>query len=567
MIQGESVGHLSGTLDVARYAERSYWGGGPPSYPVTNVVRSSETPENILTTYAGLWAIWELEHAANASNPPSESPEARAVLDLTRRIERLLASPVLRPCRSAASDVLRRDADEGLVEQVESRLRRGEIAHSEPYEGIVDLVKRLRESQPSGLAGDGTWSFYDESFDTRLFELWTAFALAKGISDALRVDLPPLAPEWRGSGLAFTWERPTGTLELFMQKSLHVIENSKRSRWRREGAPGRLGGIPDIVIRATNRNSSSRWAIIDAKLRQRSGPPAEELYKVLGYFGNYELEDDPYGAIVFHAPSAEEPNTMTYVPEDENGRLVATALNPANLDQVRQGLTEVVDMVLALLGISALPQMDSQVEGGEAYIERLLVEMRVVAGQILPGSLDESRRRVLAMVGEETWDRLGSDIQDMLATGEHVGFTLDQQRGDFSGPVLSLIVPLEILVHEYLWLPATAGDSASQSARRRTIGQIVSAIFDALDGAEDARSEALRNEIVRKSLPEVALRGALYSLRDINRDFRNRAAHKEKMSWRDWNEIFARILTRDRVLPNLLHALQVGSSVRSSDDN
>lgn len=561
----ESVGHLAGTLDVPRYASRSYWDGGPPTYPVTNVYRSSLTPENVLTAYSALWMQRELREALEGCDAPPRAPETQAATELDGHFDRLLSIPALADCRSAATDVLRRDAEESLLNAVEIRLRRGEVAHDEPYRAVLGAMTKLREVGPTGLPGSQAWSFYDEAFDTRLFELWCVFSVARALSSALATEVPPVDPDWWGSGLTFTWRRPSGTLELYMQKSLHLVDDTKQRRWRRKDTGIHLRGIPDIVVRGVTHEGVSRWAILDAKLRQRSGPPSEELYKVLGYFSHYILEHDAQGAILFYAPDQSEPNVRVYVPDPADaGLLIATALNPSDRQQSMDGLAEITDMILSLLSLPpAQPSDSSSLSDGEAYVARLVEEMRAAKVQITPTSLDASRRRLSALLGNDVWERLDVDCRDMLATGEHVGFTLDQEGGDFSGPVLSLVSPLEVLLHDQLWLPATEGLSRREKQNRQTLGEVIDAVTRALDGQGTPLGDAIRQEVQRRRISVPKLRLSLDALRRINRDFRRRAAHREKLTSQDWNVAFRCVIAQERVLPELLEVLGVPSSSAS----
>lgn len=557
----ESVGYLAGTLDVSRYVARPYRDGGPPTYPVTDVYRSSVTPENVFAAYSALWMRQELTEALEGSDAPPQSPESQAATELMANFGRLLTIPTLADCRAAATDRLRAGTGEALAEETENRLRRGEVAHPDPYQVLLEVMGHLEESGPSGLPGTQAWSFYDEAFDTRLFELWCAFTVATELSRALATEVPPIQPGWTGSGLTFRWQRPNGTFELYMQKSLHSIDDYRKRRWKRRDDNRYLGGIPDIVVRGVTLEGTSRWAILDAKLRQRSGPPTEELYKILGYFDNYNLNDDPHGSILFYTPDDSDAISRVYVPDsDHPGALIATALNPADREQVQAGMVEVTDMLLSLLSLPPSAPRDESYSPAEAYLARLVEEMRSAKGQIAPDTLDASRRRLAALLGNDTWHCLDFDCRDMLATGEYVGFTLDPQGGDFSGPVLSMVSPLEVILHEHLWIPATEGLSNRQRQNRQTLGQVVDSVSQSLDGADSPLGEAIRVEVQERSLSESALREALEELQNVNRDFRRRAAHREKLTAEDWNLAFNRVVGQGRVLPRLLEALDVHPS-------
>lgn len=93
-----------------------------------------------------------------------------------------------------------------------------------------------------------------------------------------------------------------------------------------------LGGIPDIVAHAIRREDGrERFAVIDPKLRQRSGAPVEELYKILGYLDNFGLRDNPSGAILYHTTRTDDLPAFLLAPTNGPDRLLALALNPARV--------------------------------------------------------------------------------------------------------------------------------------------------------------------------------------------------------------------------------------------
>lgn len=571
LTSSESVGHLGGTLDVPTYTTRMFFDGGPTVYPISEVRRSVLTPENRMTAYAALWMIQELKFGLSASNAPAESPEAKRAEELRHQFLAALALPTLAPCRQGAAETLSRGFSEQLLAEVEARLRRGEIGHGYRYQRLYDVLRRLQDQGPTGEAGDATWSFYDNAFDTRLFEIWCLLATAKALSHALSEDLPDLEDAWTGSGLAFRWERPAGVLEMFSQKSLPLIDEKFMARWVREGTRKAMRGIPDIVVRGEHRVTGEvRVALLDAKLRQRSSPPTEELYKLLGYFDNFGLAHDPQGAILFHDPTSTETDVATFVPVGGGlGRLIATPLNPSNAGQTEAALVDVTDMLLSLLQLPPASPHDeapanensstpADIGGlGEAHVSRIIDELRALKAQLLPGDLLASRRRMETALGQFTWSCLTADAQDMLATADQVGFNMATDA-DYSGPVLGTVCPLEILLDSELIVPARGRLSSAEGKKiGPMLGQQVHSVLHALDGDSGAHHQAVRDEVSARNLDTADLRKAMTLLGELNRNQRRRAAHKEKLSASDWYEVYQAVIARDSLLSLMVLALKV----------
>lgn len=554
----ESVGELTGTLDVSRFVARPpVVGGGPPSYPIIDVRRSAHTPENVLGGYAALWMIQELLESLDGSDATPASPEATLVRERVERFYVVLARPALSESRRAAREILVRGSDENLIERVEERLRRREVGNPEPYQALLDFVLGLRHHGPNGGIGDGEWSFYDEAFDARLFELWCLHGLALAISRALAVSPPKLPEHWEGGGLSFQWERPAGVLELHYQRSPGNVGTGRTSRWLRTDAEKAIRGIPDFVVRAIgSETGEERLAIVDAKLKQRSGPPSEELYKVLGYFDNFGLDESPRGAILYHAP--QEKNPLTYVYEDKGrrGRLIATALNPSDEGQATGGFAPVAEMILDLLAIPALPLINGSDEPNEEQIIRQrLDELRAQTAHLSPQTVDASKRRLMAALGGECWHSLDEDSHTMLATAEHVGFLLGEDA-DLSGPVLGLVSAMEtVLDTRLLKVAARSHPEVGALSKGQTLGQTINMLTNALDGSKGSTSEALRETLSNGGISHVRLRETLGNLSKVNTTYRIPAAHKEVLRPQHWDDAYSLIITGRALLPELVTVL------------
>lgn len=567
LAQTESVGELQGSLDIGRYAARPPTGGGPPTYPILDVRRSSETPENVMCAYVALWMHEEMSQALESSDATADSPESLLVVDTLERFQTALATPALGEGLGSAHDVLMRGTQDQLLERVEERLRRREVGNPEPYEDLLAALLDLHQHGPTGGVGEELWSFYDETFDARLFELWCLCRLGGAVSEALAVERPSLVSDWRGGGLTFRWSRPVGTLELHYQRSL-TTTSAAQPRWTRSESGKTLRGIPDFVVKAHTHEGEERVALLDAKLRQRSGPPTEELYKVLGYFNNFALDRAPRGAILYHAPQEYEPLTYTYEDVGSAGVLMATALNPSNEDQVVQGLKPVAEMVVGLLGLTPLAPRDAG--SGRSTVEEVvrhrLAELEAIAVTLSPQTLVASKKRMKAALGEPCWASLGEDAQKMMATAEHVGFYLDSDA-DFSGPVLGLLAPLEAVLQERLIEPAkTAHPEIPGFQRTLTLGTTIDMVYNAVDGSRGAASEALREVLDGYRVPYPTFRATVDLLRHLNVEYRRPAAHKEVLSEQQWLNVYGEVVVGRALMGEVVDFLRLDSPAEANSE-
>ncbi|WNI30332.1 hypothetical protein [Streptomyces sp. ITFR-6] len=578
----ESTGHVTGQLDVSRYLMRLGAVTDVPTYPVLTVRRTEHTPENVLAAYAARWILRELHTCVAAIRIPSTGPEHRRYQEERQALERVLRLPWLIACAPAAAQVRHRRAERDLLASVKRRLHRREIANTAPYAELVDWVERVLAGEPVVDSGDLEWDFYDDRFDTRLFELWCLRMLAVGISRQLVVPVPDLDPGWRIDRPAYTWHQYAGSIELYFQRSLPRVAPGRRARWRRDDGTS-LGGVPDMVIRAVRPDepASERFAVIDPKLRQRGGPPAEELYKVLGYLDNFGLSSSPLGAILFQTTDTEDLTGYIYrafSPEgggadhgsdaSGDGKLYAVRLNPAAPDASHIALAPLVTTVLGMLDIPRLDQYANEQptnDEGERFYRAKQAELQACAATIPPQLLNQSRHRVRMALGDTRWQTLGGQTQAMLATAEHIGFSLlagsDARQGmvdDYSGPVIGVCASIESVLHDCVITPATSHDTAlHEDCGRATLGNVIRIIEDSLNGISNPQPKhlAVLAHLNAAGIDKDAVRDLVQPLRRISQNFRNPAAHRHVLTQQTWSRLWQIAVSEDRILARVIDAV------------
>ncbi|MFD3544160.1 hypothetical protein ACFWUW_00810 [Streptomyces sp. NPDC058655] len=574
----ESTGQVTGQLDVSRYLMRLGAVTDVATYPVLTVRRTEHTPENVLAAYATRWLLRELHTSVAAVRVPPTGPEHRRYQEERQSLERALRLPWLMACIPASTQVRHHRAERDLLASVKRRLHRREIANAAPYAELVDWVERALAGEPVVDSGDLEWEFYGDQFDTRLFELWCLRILAVEISRQLVVPVPDLSPGWRNGQPAYTWHQFAGTIELYFQRSLPRVAPGRRARWRRDdGMP--LGGVPDMIVRTVRPEdpASERFAVIDPKLRQRGGPPAEELYKILGYLDNFGLSSRPLGAILFQTTDTEDLTGYLYRacgPDGDgsdavsDGALYAVRLNPTALAASQNALAPLVTDILGLLSIPRLDlyaDEDPTSDGPERFYRAKQAELQAYAGTIPSHLLNQSRHRVRMAIGDTRWQALGDQAQAMLATAEHIGFallagseSLPGTTDDYSGPVIGVCASIESVLHDWVITPATAHDSALQeSCGKATFGTVISLIEDSLKGINNPQPKhlAVRAYLDGSGIDTDAIRDLVQPLRRISQNFRNPAAHRHVLPQQTWTRLWQIVVSEDRILTRVIDAV------------
>lgn len=338
-VDDETVGMVRGRLDVQRYLRSQGKREAPRRYPVVVVDRSHATPENVLAMYATGWVLRELD-VADDIVLPANAPERGELRERRLSLARTLHHPVLADARGVAETVWRSGHLEQLLDSVEARVVGGHLARPEPYGALVEWVRTFdTEALPE--ADDVEWSFYDERFDTKLFEIWMLDRLERAL--APKLGRPSMRPLWdRGVNPTFLWKQGLATVALHFQRALS--SGSGDPVWRRVEPPAVFDGVPDITVVISTTRSGEAIAYVDAKLRQRDHHPTEELYKLLGYFDNTGSRAARHGAIVYYRPDGVAVETFV---DEHGGHMLSVGVGPSGDYQV--GFDKIAEMILEML--------------------------------------------------------------------------------------------------------------------------------------------------------------------------------------------------------------------------
>jgi hypothetical protein len=543
LVPVDSVGVVTGQLDTQKYLERLASKEVPFSYPTVAIERAHLTPENVLTTYAAVWLEQELRSVTQALLLPKYGPELRAVGSVLADLRRVMALPAFSICRPAVRSLFRQRNEANLITTVERRLSAGHVAEPAMYRAVVDWLKRSLAGEPLPELGDIDWQFYDERFDTKLFEIWCLRLVADELLSQLGPPLAPMAPlTRRASGPLLEWHFGPSRVRLYFQAALAKLGTEGTVRWQfTEGSSGYLRGFPDLAIEVRGFADKRTVILVDPKLRQRASAPAEEIYKILGYFGNLRTEQPPLGAIIYYQPGG----TTSYRLETDNGGvLYALGVDPVMPGPSRSVLAQVAQLTLAATGISdslisrirAASDADpaEAQEIATAVRQEATVQAMLQAAAQLPEPTLNPYRKSCATLLANIWPALSAETQTMLVTAEYFGMTAPDDA-DHSGPLLGLAATCERFLYERL-LSRLIAHRAQVLDADATFGAAIRWISDA--GRTHPRSP--EGDFIRSAMSSgrfgdlAALSRLTGDLRQLNVRYRIPAAHRDVVSHDLW---------------------------------
>ncbi|SDQ03722.1 hypothetical protein [Arthrobacter crystallopoietes] len=556
----ESVGAIRGRLDLPRYIREQGRISVPRRYPVRLVERENATPENVLAAYAAHWISRDLESIPDSLLPP-KSPEKRDLNRLREGLERSLGLPLLAGTTPHAMEVWRRSSLPVLLEQVEGRLDAGHVASPEPYRELAEWISETLRGQTVAEVGDREWSFYDARFDTKLFEIWCLYELAKALTKLLG------DPETSASSLAarrkgplYEWKIGAGKLRLYFQASLADLSEDSTVWSFKAGATGKLRGFPDIAVTA-DTVAGHGLVILDPKLRRRPNrAPTEELYKLLGYFGNLKHPGPPLGVIFYYSPGSRPYYKLT---SGENGELHALGLDPETGSQAAFEVAAEIAIKAAALQDRALEAVrssiqksqDSPEENTAALQQIIAVEtMRSAAKSVAPAGLSSTSKATSTAL-RSIWGQLSSQTQTMIVTAEYFGLDAPPEA-DHSGPLLGLAAAFELTLHEHIFIPAAGGNTTSMDTSL-TLGRQLRILDDALRSRRSPESEPIQRFFQHKPADVRQLLRVVRDAKRMNREYRVPAAHAYVISQSTWADGREFILdARSGILVRLIKSLE-----------
>lgn len=537
----ESVGDLRGTLDMTRYLRTRLRPESPRRYPVRVINRRFTTPENIAAAYAALLMARDLADAPLHVLPPG-APEYRSVLAGMAQLHRWLAMPAFGQNRDEAIQVRRHRRVDEVIGRARRRIDGGRVAGHERYSRLLDWLETAERRTADTAAGQVDWSFYDERFDTKLFEIW-------GLGRLIQACEVVMGPPTQAAGSLLerarspirSWNFGAVKVRLYFQPGLSRL-SGEPAVWKiTEPVTSYLAGFPDLGVTITPVGQAPIVVLVDPKLRRRDSAPSDELYKLIGYFGN--LPPQPVkGAILYYSPSG----ATTYrLDKAGGGDLLAIGIDLGDDAATTAQFARVAEMIRATAAVpKGLITKLAGVAGDRETAEEVMTSIRqqlavqtmeAAAAVLAPASLAPVEKTTSASLAA-FWDRLSPDLQRMIVTAEYFGATAPKDA-DHSGPLLGLAAACEGVLADMLFqaLSIKRDDLFPNGA---TFGTMIHWLTDSgRRSPRDEQGRYLYGEMVRNpSINQKLVWHMTSDLRMLNVAYRIPAAHRELVSQTLWAE-------------------------------
>lgn len=488
-------------------------------------------------------------------------------------------------CQNSANQIMKSYGDhypEDLWNLIISRMHKGKIRNSHIYKQIFDWYNTYKYGSVLELNVQKISILrYSDDFSNRLFELWCLYYIKETfISYFNAVLLEENNIMKGGDGFVYKLSIPTGgILEIYYQKGAALYWNSEDEliwKYIKDGNRRSLRGIPDISIRYSAKEDA--LVMIDIKNRIRTaGANSEEIYKMIGYFGNFRAAFEErfskgvkkQGALIFRndfTPSDE------YLESDNGYRLMTISAGIS--DDLEINMNQFKKLCKFVLDVQGIDGTTSEIMGSfsqvqkrigsftnseSEYIYELSEKNHATIQQLFSyGDLAQQLPRYKDKLETDHFPHIWRDLprktQEILAMAECLYSGVSAcETADYAPICLEYCRALEVEMNELIFGPFKATLNVNQLAQRNYF-------YDKLKESRDmtlGECVFLLDKCSHRSHPLIELRRkiqhdikqntklfneAVDILRTLNEKVRRLSAHTTVMTYDDL------ILTRQRVL-------------------
>jgi len=594
------AGEIQGRLNVGKYTKNIAQARFPKEYPCVVKSRTYASPENIYVIFIINNVLKMLDEFKRflLSKGNAAFSELALIEHHFRAFKVFSKKAYFKECQDSANQIMKSYGDhypDDLRNLIVSRIHKGKIRNSHIYKQIFDWYNTYKYGSVLELSTQKLSVLrYSDDFANRLFELWCLYSIKETFVssfDAVLIEENNIMDV--GDGFVYKLSVPTGgVLEIYYQKGASLYWDTEDEliwKYIKDGSSRGLRGIPDISIRYIAKEDA--LVMIDIKNRVRTaGANSEEIYKMIGYFGNFKKAFEErfsngvkkQGALIFRndlIPSDE------YLESDSGYRLMTISAGISdnqeiNMSQFKklckyvldvQGIDGTTSEIMGSfsqaqkkIGSSIDPESDEYIfelnERNHATIQQLFSYGDLA--QQLPGYKDKLETDHFPHV----WNSLSVKTQDILAMAEclYSGVS-DCETADYAPICLEYCRALEVEMNELIFGPFKAASNVNSLAQRNyfydklkeprdmTLGECVY-LLDKCSHRTYPLVE-LRRKIQHDIKHNAKLLGDVVDiLRDLNETIRRLSAHTTVMTYDDL------VVTRQRVLgignPNLFYVLR-----------
>lgn len=582
------AGEIQGRLNVGKYTKNIAQARFPKEYPCVVKSRTYASPENIYVIFIINNVLRMLDEfkrfLLNKGN--ADFSELALIKGHFRTFKVFSKKAYFKECQDSANQLMKSYGDyypDDLQNLIASRIHKGKIRNSHIYKQIFDWYNTYKYGSVLELSTQKLSVLrYSDDFANRLFELWCLYCIKETFVssfDAVLIEEKNVMNV--GDSFVYKLSVPTGgTMEIYYQKGANLYwttEDELIWKYIEDGSGRVLRGIPDISIRYTAKEDA--LVMIDIKNRVRTaGANSEEIYKMIGYFGNFKTAFEErfsksvkkQGALVFRndfTPSDE------YLESSNGYRLMTISAGISdNLEINTNQFKKLCKYVLDVQGIDgttseimgsfsqAQKMIGSSIDSeSDEYIFELNEKNHATIQQLfscgdLAQQLPEYKDKLEADHFPHIWNSLSEKTQDILAMAECLYSGVSAcETADYAPICLEYCRALEVEMNELIFGPFRATSNVNLLAQRNHF-------YDKLKESRDmtlGECVFLLNKCSHRSYPLIELRrkiqhdikhnakllsDAVDIMRNLNETVRRLSAHTTVMTYDDL------VMTRQHVL-------------------
>lgn len=594
------AGEIQGRLNVGKYTKNIAQARFPKEYPCVVKSRTYASPENIYVIFIINNVLKMLDEFKRflLSKGNAAFSELTLIEHHFRAFKVFSKKAYFKECQDSANQIIKSYGDhypDDLRNLIVSRIHKGKIRNSHIYKQIFDWYNTYKYGSVLELSTQKLSVLrYSDDFANRLFELWCLYSIKETFVssfDAVLIEENNIMDV--GDSFVYKLSVPTGgVLEIYYQKGASLYWDTEGEliwKYIKDGSSRGLRGIPDISIRYIAKEDA--LVMIDIKNRVRTaGANSEEIYKMIGYFGNFKKAFEErfskgvkkQGALIFRNDfiSSDE-----YLESDSGYRLMTISAGISDNQEINMSqFKKLCKYVLDVQGIDgttseimgsfsqAQKKIGSSIDSeSDEYIFELNERNHATIQQLfsygdlakqLPGYKDKLETDHFPHV----WNSLSVKTQDILAMAECLYSGVSAcETADYAPICLEYCRALEVEMNELIFGPFKATSNVNSLAQRNyfydklkeprdmTLGECVF-LLDKCSHRAYPLVE-LRRKIQHDIKHNAKLLGdAVDILRDLNETIRRLSAHTTVMTYDDL------VMTRQRVLgignPNIFYVLR-----------
>lgn len=583
-------GEIHGHLQVQRYLKSKTQIRYPKEYPCQIKVRTSVTPENIFLIYIVDYVVRLLNLFTKILHNyigSTYSTEKALIEEYKKAFSAFVRKNYFKEC-AVSLEAIRKKYDEfpeNILSAIKIRAAKGKIRNYQAYEKIFEWYwKYKRGTVTFDLRKNLNILRYSDDFCNRLFELWCLYSIKKTFIEDFGMTLISERNIMNNDNQSVFSLRSTtdGIVDIFYQKGANLYWDDKiKPVWKyidSEGNKKRLAGIPDISIKYTA--STDSMVMIDLKNRIRSaGNNSEEIYKMIGYFTNFEnmfnyvysSEIKKQAILIYrndYAPFTEQ------LVSDDNNLLNTYSVSPSSKEKLNTNQFKLIcQCILDTQGIDgktsevlgnykkekeALSSMAND-EDADSIIYQIseknhqLISNLFTFGELaeeLPKQMDLLRQNYFPHI----WDNMSQKTKEILAMADCLFSGMKEcNNADYAPICLEYCRGLEVQLNQLIFEPFRNCHNINNLARQNrfyekmkeqremTLGECVF-FLDKCTHKSYPMTELKRYIDNIVSNPSMFFVNVVPILREINTDIRRLSAHTTIMTY---DEL---VNTRQRIL-------------------